>query len=138
LLKDLDELMEAVLERILAPEPSHVNATRSLNLTIWNHTPLVLIDERNLSHPVVLDLFGNNDTDPASHSSAPGSTCTAHECKVAMRLVRGRACDPSPPGCGNFFSLITWDWDGWGETVTVLCVYKAVSKIEIARMLVQT
>uniref|UniRef100_A0A8B7TNL6 Epithelial sodium channel subunit beta n=1 Tax=Castor canadensis TaxID=51338 RepID=A0A8B7TNL6_CASCN len=94
LLKDLDELMEAVLERILAPEPSHVNATRSLNLTIWNHTPLVLIDERNLSHPVVLDLFGNNDTDPASHSSAPGSTCTAHECKVAMRLcsLNGTVC----------------------------------------------
>ncbi|KAK1344462.1 hypothetical protein QTO34_013159 [Cnephaeus nilssonii] len=46
LLKDLDQLMEAVLERIVAPEPPGANATRALNLTLWNHTPLVLIDER--------------------------------------------------------------------------------------------
>nr|XP_044987889.1 amiloride-sensitive sodium channel subunit beta [Jaculus jaculus] len=83
LLKDLDELMEALLDRILAPEISHTNTTRTLNLTIWNHTPLVLIDERDPHHPVVLDLFqcSHNDSSPA-----PGSACTAQECKVAMRL----------------------------------------------------
>ncbi|XP_012635656.2 epithelial sodium channel subunit beta [Microcebus murinus] len=87
LLKDLDELMEAVLERILAPEPSHANATRALNLTIWNHTPLFLIDERNPHHPVVLDLFADNHNDSARICNAPG-------CKMAMRLcsLNGTEC----------------------------------------------
>lgn len=89
LLQDLDELMEAVLERILAPEPGRANATRTPNLTIWSHTPLVLIDERDPRHPVVLDLFGNNTNASASGSPAPGRTCSAQECKVAMRLVSG-------------------------------------------------
>jgi amiloride-sensitive sodium channel subunit beta len=88
LLKDLDELMEAVLEKILAPEASHSNTTRTLNFTIWNHTPLVLIDERNPDHPVVLNLFGDSHN---SSNPAPGSTCNAQGCKVAMRLV----CSPS-------------------------------------------
>ncbi|XP_034376326.1 epithelial sodium channel subunit beta [Arvicanthis niloticus] len=91
LLKDLDELMEAVLDKILAPESSHTNTTTSLNFTIWNHTPLVLIDERNPNHPVVLDLFGDNHN---TSSPAPGSTCNAQGCKVAMRLcsANGTVC----------------------------------------------
>ncbi|XP_055483540.1 amiloride-sensitive sodium channel subunit beta isoform X2 [Psammomys obesus] len=91
LLKDLDELMEAVLDRILAPEPSHPNTTGTLNFSIWNHTPLVFIDERNPDHPVVLSLFGDGHN---SSSPAPGSTCHAQECKVAMRLcsANGTVC----------------------------------------------
>nr|BAC26190.1 unnamed protein product [Mus musculus] len=91
LLKDLDELMEAVLEKILAPEASHSNTTRTLNFTIWNHTPLVLIDERNPDHPVVLNLFGDSHN---SSNPAPGSTCNAQGCKVAMRLcsANGTVC----------------------------------------------
>lgn len=81
--------MDAVLERILAPEPSHANATEALNFTIWNHTPLVLIDEQNPHKPVVLDLFGDNHNSSASSSPAPGRTCDAQGCKVAMRLVSG-------------------------------------------------
>ncbi|XP_034843953.1 amiloride-sensitive sodium channel subunit beta [Mirounga leonina] len=94
LLKDLDELMEAVLERILAPEKSYANATRTLNFTIWNDTPLVLIDERKPSRPVVLDLLGDVHNGSASSSPAPGRTCTAQGCKVAMRLCRlnGTVC----------------------------------------------
>ncbi|XP_028620107.1 amiloride-sensitive sodium channel subunit beta [Grammomys surdaster] len=91
LLKDLDELMEAVLDRILAPESRHTNTITTLNFTIWNHTPLVLIDERNPDHPVVLDLFGDNHN---SSNTAPGSTCNAQGCKVAMRLcsANGTVC----------------------------------------------
>ncbi|KAL1769433.1 amiloride-sensitive sodium channel subunit beta, partial [Sigmodon hispidus] len=91
LLKDLDELMEAVLDKILTPEPGHTNITSTLNFTIWNHTPLVLIDERNPDHPVILDLFGDNHN---SSSPAPGSTCNAQGCKVAMRLCsdNGTVC----------------------------------------------
>ncbi|KAG3259484.1 sodium channel epithelial 1 beta subunit [Ictidomys tridecemlineatus] len=96
LLRDLDELMEAVLDRIVAPEPGRANGSRTLNLTIWNHTPLVLIDERDPRHPVVLDLLGRDNTlNGSAHSSpAPGRTCSAQECKVAMRLcsLNGTAC----------------------------------------------
>ncbi|XP_011916392.1 PREDICTED: amiloride-sensitive sodium channel subunit beta isoform X3 [Cercocebus atys] len=93
LLKDLDELMEAVLERILAPELSHANATRTLNSSIWNHTPLVLIDERNPHHPMVLDLFGDNHNG-LTNSSASEKICNAHGCKMAMRLcsLNGTQC----------------------------------------------
>ncbi|XP_059981148.1 amiloride-sensitive sodium channel subunit beta isoform X2 [Lagenorhynchus albirostris] len=95
LLKDLDELMEAVLARILGPELSHVNATRALNLTIWNHVPLVFIDEQNPRHPVVLDLFEDNYNGSASSSPAPGRICSAHGCKVAMKLCshNGTTCN---------------------------------------------
>lgn len=81
--------MEAALERILAPETSHANATSALNLTIWNYMPLVLIDERNPRHPVVLELFGDNLNGSVNNSSSPGKVCSARVCKVAMRLVSG-------------------------------------------------
>ena len=93
LLKDLDALMEAVLGRILGPELSQVNATTALNLSIWHHTPLVFINEQNPHHPVVLDLIEDNFNGSASSSPAPGRPCSAHRCKVAMRLVSG---SPSP------------------------------------------
>ncbi|XP_059548051.1 amiloride-sensitive sodium channel subunit beta [Myotis daubentonii] len=94
LLKDLDQLMEAVLERIVAPELPLANATRALNFTLWNYTPLVLIDERNPHHPVVLDLFADHHNVSASGSPAPGRACNAQQCKVAMRLccLNGTVC----------------------------------------------
>uniref|UniRef100_A0A5F9DBL4 Epithelial sodium channel subunit beta n=1 Tax=Oryctolagus cuniculus TaxID=9986 RepID=A0A5F9DBL4_RABIT len=94
LLKDLDELMEAVLARILAPESSQANATAAMNLSTWNYTPLVLIDERDPHHPVVLDLFANDPTGSASSSPGPRGACNAQGCKVAMRLcsLNGTSC----------------------------------------------
>ncbi|XP_048188995.1 amiloride-sensitive sodium channel subunit beta [Perognathus longimembris pacificus] len=79
LLGDLDKLMEAVLQRILAPDPSRLNISQTLNFTIWNHTPLVFIDERDPQHPVTLDLLGSSPNSSAS-------SCNAQECKVAMRF----------------------------------------------------
>ncbi|XP_004855997.1 amiloride-sensitive sodium channel subunit beta isoform X1 [Heterocephalus glaber] len=97
LLKDLDALMKAVLERILAPEPSRANATGALNFTIWNQAPLVLINEQDPRHPVVqdlFDLFGSNHNGSAGGSPVPGRTCTAPGCKLAMRLctLNGTVC----------------------------------------------
>ncbi|XP_066131965.1 amiloride-sensitive sodium channel subunit beta isoform X3 [Saccopteryx bilineata] len=94
LLKDLDQLMEAVLERILASEPAPANATAALNLTLWHHTPLVLIDERDPRHPAVLDLFAVTHNDSAGRGPAPRRACNAQECKVAMRLccLNGTVC----------------------------------------------
>lgn len=97
LLKDLDELMEAVLESILAPEPRQANTTnttKTLNLTLWNYMPLVLIDEHDPQHPVVLDLFSHDQDGLAISNPAPGQTCNAQGCKVAMRLcsLNGTVC----------------------------------------------
>ncbi|KAM6166086.1 epithelial sodium channel subunit beta isoform 2-T2 [Erethizon dorsatum] len=94
LLKDLDELMKAVLERILAPEASHADTASALNFTLWNHTPLVVINEQDPHHPVVLDLFQNNHCASAGSSAVPGRTCSALGSKLAMRLcsLNGTVC----------------------------------------------
>lgn len=112
--------MEAVLERILAPEQSYANTTRTLNFTIWNDTPLVLIDEQNPHHPVVLDLFGDVHNGSADSSLAPGRTCTAQGCKVAMRLVSGPQAHLEQRTLpreaeGSFFPLVIWVLLGKGR-----------------------
>lgn len=102
LLKDLDELMEAVLESILAPEPRQANTTnttKTLNLTLWNYMPLVLIDEHDPQHPVVLDLFSHDQDGLAISNPAPGQTCNAQGCKVAMRLVSSPRCTSTDGVC---------------------------------------
>lgn len=114
LLKDLDELMDTVLERIVAPELSHANVTKGLNLTLWNHMPLVLIDERNPRHPVVIDLFGDDRNGSASSRPPPGRTCNAQACKVAMRLVSEARAHVGPAGAlsgaagGSALPLAIW------------------------------
>ncbi|XP_059752045.1 amiloride-sensitive sodium channel subunit beta isoform X3 [Balaenoptera ricei] len=129
LLKDLDELMEAVLERILGPELSHGNATRALNLTIWNYMPLVFINEQNPHHPVVLDLFEDNYNGSASSSPAPGRTCSAQGCKVAMRL-----CSHNGTAC-NFrnFSSATQAVTEW-YTLQATNIFAQVPKQELVAM----
>ncbi|NXG71858.1 SCNNB protein, partial [Baryphthengus martii] len=64
LLKDLDRLIEAALERILQPMPgnSSENPSLSLNLKLWNQIPLVLIDEHDKDNPIILDIFESNQT----------------------------------------------------------------------------
>lgn len=126
LLKDLDELMEAVLERIVASEPSHTNATKALNFTIWNHTPLVLIDERNPRHPVVLDLFADSHNDS---SPAPGRTCNAPGCKVAMRL-----CSVNRTVCTfRNFSSVTQAVTEW-YTLQATNIFSQVPTQELAKL----
>ncbi|XP_036682934.1 amiloride-sensitive sodium channel subunit beta [Balaenoptera musculus] len=129
LLKDLDELMEAVLERILGPELSHGNATRALNLTVWNYMPLVFINEQNPHHPVVLDLFEDDYNGSASSSPAPGRTCSAQGCKVAMRL-----CSHNGTTC-NFrnFSSATQAVTEW-YTLQATNIFAQVPKQELVAM----
>uniref|UniRef100_A0A8C8VIH8 Sodium channel epithelial 1 subunit beta n=1 Tax=Pelusios castaneus TaxID=367368 RepID=A0A8C8VIH8_9SAUR len=67
LLKELDELTEAALERILQSKQGDAISALSLNaskmlsqkldLRLWNQIPLVLIDESDPDHPVIIDLF---------------------------------------------------------------------------------
>ncbi|NXE66256.1 SCNNB protein, partial [Calcarius ornatus] len=64
LLKELDRLIEAALERILQPTPgnSTENVSLPLDLELWNQIPLVLIDEHDKDNPIILDIFDTNQT----------------------------------------------------------------------------
>lgn len=62
LLKELDRLIEAALERILQPGNSSENLSPPLDLELWNQIPLVLIDEHDKDHPIILDIFETNQT----------------------------------------------------------------------------
>uniref|UniRef100_A0A8C3N5B6 Epithelial sodium channel subunit beta n=1 Tax=Geospiza parvula TaxID=87175 RepID=A0A8C3N5B6_GEOPR len=64
LLKELDRLIEAALERILQPTPgnSTENVSLPLDLELWNQIPLVLIDEHDKDNPIILDIFETNQT----------------------------------------------------------------------------
>uniref|UniRef100_A0A8C3T686 Epithelial sodium channel subunit beta n=1 Tax=Chelydra serpentina TaxID=8475 RepID=A0A8C3T686_CHESE len=67
LLKELDALTEAALERILQskhgnaisapPLNSSETVSQRLDLKLWNQIPLVLIDESDPDYPVIIDLF---------------------------------------------------------------------------------
>ncbi|NXP24553.1 SCNNB protein, partial [Scytalopus superciliaris] len=78
LLKELDNLIEAALERILQPTPGNgsENVSRPLNLQLWNQIPLVLIDEHNKDNPIILDIFETNQTAGGNETAAGNNTDT--------------------------------------------------------------
>ncbi|NXO82991.1 SCNNB protein, partial [Sitta europaea] len=62
LLKELDRLIEAALERILQPGNGSEDEFPPLDLELWNQIPLVLIDEHDKDNPIILDIFESNQT----------------------------------------------------------------------------
>uniref|UniRef100_A0A8B9CVT7 Epithelial sodium channel subunit beta n=1 Tax=Anser brachyrhynchus TaxID=132585 RepID=A0A8B9CVT7_9AVES len=82
LLKELDKLIEAALERILQPTHGDTitplllngsdNASEGLDLALWNQIPLVLIDEHDKDNPVIVEIFETNRTAPGNGTS-PGN-----------------------------------------------------------------
>uniref|UniRef100_A0A663LUP5 Epithelial sodium channel subunit beta n=1 Tax=Athene cunicularia TaxID=194338 RepID=A0A663LUP5_ATHCN len=78
LLKELDRLIEAALERILQPTPGNGSDSSSppLDLGLWHQIPLVLIDEHDKDNPVILDIFESN---PARLSPAPVPPQCSHQ-----------------------------------------------------------
>ncbi|NXL29694.1 SCNNB protein, partial [Glaucidium brasilianum] len=85
LLKELDRLIEAALERILQPTPGNGSDSSSppLDLGLWHQIPLVLIDEHDKDNPVILDIFesnpaaGGNETAVGNQTAAGGNETTA-------------------------------------------------------------
>ncbi|NXY02645.1 SCNNB protein, partial [Pteruthius melanotis] len=76
LLKELDRLIEAALERILQPTPGNgsENVSPPLDLELWNQIPLVLIDEHDKDNPVILDIFETNQTAGGNETAAGNET----------------------------------------------------------------
>ncbi|NXG05728.1 SCNNB protein, partial [Sakesphorus luctuosus] len=81
LLKELDRLIEAALERILQPTPGNgsENVSPPLNLELWNQIPLVLIDEHNKDNPIILDIFETSQTAEGNETAASNKTDTGNE-----------------------------------------------------------
>ncbi|KFQ48519.1 Amiloride-sensitive sodium channel subunit beta, partial [Nestor notabilis] len=95
LLKELDRLIDAALERILQPTPgnSSENTSAPLDLELWYQIPLVLIDEHDKDNPVILDIFETNQT--AGGIQTPTDTPTQEKkYKLAVKLC-------SHPGSDN-------------------------------------
>ncbi|XP_058013870.1 amiloride-sensitive sodium channel subunit beta [Ahaetulla prasina] len=100
-LKDLDELIEAALERILQPLQENASATpaanlsQKLNLQLWNQMPLVLIDESDATHPVIHDILGNSSLGLGGHHNYSSfDNPEARRYKLALKL-----CTHLTPHC---------------------------------------
>uniref|UniRef100_A0A8B9PCF7 Sodium channel epithelial 1 beta subunit n=1 Tax=Apteryx owenii TaxID=8824 RepID=A0A8B9PCF7_APTOW len=101
LLKELDKLIEAALERILQPTQgdsvlplplnSSENISQTLDLRLWNQIPLVLIDEHDKDHPVIVDIFETNQTGPGNQTatSPVTSNTTSEEKKYKLAVKLG-------------------------------------------------
>ncbi|NXS90932.1 SCNNB protein, partial [Jacana jacana] len=78
LLKELDRLIEAALERILQPTPgnSSENISPPLDLDLWHQIPLVLIDEHDKDNPIILDIFESNQSPAGNETTAGNQTTT--------------------------------------------------------------
>uniref|UniRef100_A0A8C3VC24 Amiloride-sensitive sodium channel subunit beta n=1 Tax=Catharus ustulatus TaxID=91951 RepID=A0A8C3VC24_CATUS len=102
LLKELDRLIEAALERILQPGNSSDSVYPPLDLELWNQMPLVLIDEHDKDNPIILDIFETNQT--AMGNETMGNLTTASPTPDAESLTT------APPGPD-------------AESLTTFCVY---------------
>uniref|UniRef100_A0A8C3V5I6 Epithelial sodium channel subunit beta n=1 Tax=Catharus ustulatus TaxID=91951 RepID=A0A8C3V5I6_CATUS len=90
LLKELDRLIEAALERILQPGNSSDSVYPPLDLELWNQMPLVLIDEHDKDNPIILDIFETNQTAMAGEtpcSSQGSDNCTYRNFSSAAQAV---------------------------------------------------
>uniref|UniRef100_A0A8C7E244 Sodium channel epithelial 1 subunit beta n=1 Tax=Naja naja TaxID=35670 RepID=A0A8C7E244_NAJNA len=112
-LKDLDELIEAALERILQPPQGNASATpaanlsEKLNLQLWNQIPLVLIDDSDAARPVILDILGNSSLGLGGHqNSSSFGNLEARRYKLALKLVsRGGGFPPTAQAVTEWYVL---------------------------------
>lgn len=81
LLKELDRLIEAALERILQPTPGNgsENVSPPLDLELWNQIPLVLIDEHDKDNPIILDIFETNQAAGGNETAAGNKTSVSND-----------------------------------------------------------
>ncbi|XP_053132524.1 amiloride-sensitive sodium channel subunit beta [Hemicordylus capensis] len=103
-LQDLDDLIEAALNRILQPGPEDngtasppppASATAGLNMRLWDQIPLVVIDESEASRPLVLDLLGNSSlgsAGPNSYSSFADPEGRKYKLAVKLCSNNGTRC----------------------------------------------
>ncbi|NWS85674.1 SCNNB protein, partial [Toxostoma redivivum] len=91
LLKELDRLIEAALERILQPENSSDTVSPPLDLELWNQIPLVLIDEHDKDNPIILDIFETNQTAGGNETGMDSESRKKY--KLAVKLCSHQGSD---------------------------------------------
>ncbi|XP_030340436.1 amiloride-sensitive sodium channel subunit beta [Strigops habroptila] len=104
LLKELDRLIDAALERILQPTPgnSSENIFPPLDLELWYQIPLVLIDEHDKDNPVILDIFETIQTTGGIQTSTDTPTSAGNESFVDMPTsVGNESFVDIPTSAGN-------------------------------------
>ncbi|KAM7038899.1 epithelial sodium channel subunit beta [Acridotheres tristis] len=111
LLKELDRLIEAALERILQPENSSDIVSPPLDLELWNQIPLVLIDEHDKDNPIILDIFETNQTAVGNERGMDNETRVSNgtrdnetmdsETRVRNSTGYNETTAPPTPGVGN-------------------------------------
>ncbi|KAM9305012.1 epithelial sodium channel subunit beta [Gastrophryne carolinensis] len=103
LLHDLDGLVATALDRIQVSSqqhspilaPSNTNHNVTSDPSLWNHMPLVVIDENDPDNPVVYNIF-NSSTDYSKVNSSQGNqSFYAQRFKVAIQLCtnNGTKCN---------------------------------------------
>ncbi|XP_053328279.1 amiloride-sensitive sodium channel subunit beta [Spea bombifrons] len=102
LLKDLDELVDTALDRIqfssqsgngIFIPSSNISGNVTLDPNLWNHMPLVVIDENDPNNPIIHNIFDSSTdfSNPSSMGNASSSgnrTSYAQRFKIAIKLCR--------------------------------------------------
>ncbi|XP_061205081.1 amiloride-sensitive sodium channel subunit beta isoform X2 [Neopsephotus bourkii] len=103
LLKELDRLIDAALERILQPSPGNSSESISppLDLELWYQIPLVLIDEHDKDNPIILDIFETNRTTAGIQSSTDTPTPAGNESSVDIAAFAGNESFVGNHSAGN-------------------------------------
>ncbi|NWU57736.1 SCNNB protein, partial [Dromas ardeola] len=107
LLKELDRLIEAALERILQPTPgnSSENMSPPLDLELWHQIPLVLIDEHDKDNPIILDIFesnaAGNETTAGNQTAAGNETAVGNQTAAGNEIAVGNETACSHQGSDN-------------------------------------
>ncbi|NWQ96819.1 SCNNB protein, partial [Burhinus bistriatus] len=103
LLKELDRLIEAALERILQPTPgnSSENTSPQLDLELWHQIPLVLIDEHDKDNPIILDIFESNQTAVDNETTMNNQTAAGYQTAMGNQMTAGDQTACSHQGSDN-------------------------------------
>lgn len=95
LLQDLDELVVTALDRIQFSSQRDISVSASTNTSqnvtldpsLWNHMPLVVIDENDPDNPLVYNIFDSSTDYSRINATGGNDTSYAERFKVAIQLV---------------------------------------------------
>ncbi|XP_075035626.1 epithelial sodium channel subunit beta [Mixophyes fleayi] len=101
LLHDLDELVATALDRIqdysqrLDSISASTNSSRNLTFdsSLWNHMPLVVIDENDPDHPIVYNIFTSSPDYSLINATTDNQTTYAQRYKIAIQLCTNNFTD---------------------------------------------
>ncbi|XP_073492794.1 epithelial sodium channel subunit beta [Aquarana catesbeiana] len=95
LLHDLDQLVDTALDRIQfssqhgsgIPAPNNTNQNVTLDPSLWNYMPLVVIDEHDPNNTIVYNIFDSStDYSQINNATKGNQTFYAERYKVAIEL----------------------------------------------------